>query len=55
MQGLEDHCFRFTSDESFNGCQAQMADKWSAWGIKAAVGYNSSSSVLKFLQLIKLS
>ena len=24
-------------------------------GIKAAVGYNSSSSVLKFLQLIKFS
>ena len=55
MQGLEDHCFRFTSDELFNGLPAQLVDEWSAWGIKAAVCYNSSSSVLKFLQLIKLS
>ena len=55
MHGLEDHCFRFTSDELFNGLPAQLVDEWSAWGVKAAVGYNSSSSVLKFLQLIKLS
>ena len=55
MQGLEDHYFRFTSDELFNGLPAQLVDKWSAWGIKAAVGYNSCSSILKFLQLIKLS
>ena len=54
MQGLEDHCFRFTSDELFNGLPAQLVDKWS-WGIRAAVGYNSSNSVLKFLQLIKPS
>ena len=52
MQGLEDHCFRFTSDELFNGLPAQLVDEWSTWGVKAAVGYNSSSSVLKFLQLI---
>ena len=45
MQGLEDHYFRFTSDELFNGLPAQLVDKWSAWGIKAAVGYNSCSSV----------
>ena len=55
MQGLEDHCFRFAGDEFFNGLPAQLVDKWSAWGVKAAVGYNSSSSILKFLQLIKLS
>ena len=55
MQGLEDHYFRFTSDELFNGLPAQLVDKWSAWGIKAAVGYKSSSSVLKFLPLIMLS
>ena len=40
MQGLEEHYFRFTSDELFNGLPAQLVDKWSAWGIKAAVGYN---------------
>ena len=55
MQGLEDHCFRFTRDEFFNGLPAKLVDEWSAWGVKAAVGYNFSSSVLKFLQLIKLS
>ena len=49
MQGLEDHYLRFTSDELFNGLPAQLVDKWSAWGIKAAVGYNSCSSILKFL------
>ena len=38
MQGLEDHCFRFTSDELFNGLPAQLVDKWSARGVKAAVG-----------------
>ena len=48
MQGLEDHCFRLTSDSTaFNGLPTQLADKWSAWGVKAAVGYNSSSSVLE--------
>ena len=45
MQGLEDHCFRFTSYELFNGLPAQLVDEWSAWGAKAAVGYSSSSSV----------
>ena len=55
MQGLEDRCFRFTSDELFNGLPAQLVDEWSTWAVKAAVGYNSSSSALKFLQLIKLS
>ena len=55
MRGLEDHCFRFTSNELLNGLPAQLIDKWSAWGIKAAVGYYSSNSVLKFLQLIKFS
>ena len=55
MQGLEDHCFRFTSYEFFSGLPAQLVDEWSAWGVKAAVGYNSCSSVLKFLQMSKLS
>ena len=55
MQGLEDHCFRFASDELFNGLPAKLVDEWSASGVKAAVGYNSSSSVLRFLQMIKLS
>ena len=55
MQGLEDHCFRFNSDELLNGLPAQLVDKWSAWGVKAAAGYNSGSSVLKLLQLIKFS
>ena len=55
MQRLEDRCFRFTIDELFNGLPAQLVDEWSTWGVKDAVGYNSSSSVLKFLQLIKLS
>ena len=55
MQGLEDHCFRFAGDEFFNGLPAQLVDKRSAWGVKAAFGHNSSSSILKFLQLIKLS
>ena len=41
MQGLEDHCFRFTSDKLFNGLPAQLIDKWSARGVKAAVGYTS--------------
>ena len=49
MQALEDHCFRFTSDEFFNGLPAQLVNKWSAWSVKAAVSYNSSSSVLKSL------
>ena len=30
MQGLEDNCFRFTSDELFNCLSAQLVDKWSA-------------------------
>ena len=55
MQGLEDHCFRFTSYELFNGLPGRLVDEWSAWGVKTAVAYNSSSSVLKFLQLSKLS
>ena len=55
MQGLEDHCLRFTSDELFNGLPAQLVDKWSTLDVKAAFGYNSCSSVLMFLQLIKSS
>ena len=48
MQGLEDHCFRFTSDLLFKGLPGQLVDKWSARGVKAAVDYNCSSSVSKF-------
>ena len=33
MQGLQDHCFRFTGDELFNGLLAQLVDKCSAWGV----------------------
>ena len=52
MQGLEDHRFRFTSDELFNGLPAQLVDKWSALGIKAAVGYNSLGQNLKNFGII---
>ena len=54
MQGLQDHYFRFTRNE-FNGLPSQLVDEWSPWGVKAAVGYNSSSSALKFMQLSKLN
>ena len=54
MLGLQDHSFRFTSYDFFNGLPAQPVNKWSTWRVKAAVGYNSSSLVSKFLQLIKL-
>ena len=29
MQGLEDHCFRLTRHEFFNGLPAQPVNKWS--------------------------
>ena len=54
MQGREEHCFRFTSYEFFDGLPAKPVNKWSAWGVKATAANNPSSSVLKFLQLIKL-
>ena len=41
MQGLEDHCFTFISYEFFNALPAQPANKWSAWVVKAAVGYKN--------------
>ena len=48
MQGLEDHCFAFNSDELLNGLPAQqLVDQSSAWGVKAAAGYNSSNSVFE--------
>ena len=49
------HHFLFTINKLFNGLPAKLFDKRSTWGIKAAVRYDPSSSVLKFLQLIDLS
>ena len=42
-------------NEFSNGLPTQTFNKWTAWGIKAAVCYNSSSTVLEFLQLINFS
>ena len=45
MQKLENHCCAFTSYEFFTILLAQLVDKWSAWSVKAAICYNSRSSV----------
>ena len=42
-------------NEFSNGLPTKTFDKWTTWGIKAAVCYNSSSTVLEFLQLINFS
>lgn len=55
MTGLEYHRHRLISYDAFNCLSARFIYKWCDWGIKAAIGYDSSSSVLKYLQLIKLS
>ena len=52
IERLEDHCFRLIANEFFNGLPAQLCNKWSAWGIKAAICYDPSSTSLKFLQLV---
>ena len=43
MQGLEDHCFRFTTYEFFKDFPAQPVNELSAWGVKAVVGYDAGS------------
>ena len=35
----------------FNGLLAQLHNKWSAWGIKAAICYDSSCNISELLQL----
>ena len=52
---LVDHRSRILVDKLTNGFPTKTPNEWSAWGIKIAVGYNSSSSVLKFLKLINIS
>ena len=47
---LEDHNLRLITNEFFNGLPTQPFDKRSARGIKAAIGYDSGSTILKFLQ-----
>ena len=52
---LVDYQRRILVDELTNVFPAKTPDEWPTWGIKAAVRYNSSSSVLKLLELINLS
>ena len=46
---LEDHCFSLVAKELFNGIPAQLCNKLSAWGIKAAICYDPSSTILKLV------
>ncbi len=55
IEGFENHCLRLISDKLINGFPSQAINKRSAWGIVAAISYNSSSSVLKLLQLLNFS
>ena len=48
MQGFEDHYFRFTSDELFNGLPAQLVDK-SLW-IFGGGALHQHCGYLKILQ-----
>ena len=50
IKRLEDHNLRLITNEFFDGLPAQPFDKRSARGIKAAIGYDSGSTILKFLQ-----
>ena len=50
IKRLEDHNLRLITNEFFNGLPTQPFDKRSARGIKAAVGYDSGSTILKLLQ-----
>ena len=52
MQGFENHCFSFTIYKPLNGLPSKLLDKWPALGIKADIGYDPCSTILKFLQLI---
>ena len=47
IERLEDHRFRLTANEFFNGLPAQLCNEWSAWGIKAAICNDSSSTILE--------
>ena len=49
---FKDHCLRFIGNQFVNGLPSHPFDKRSAWGIKTAICYYPSSTVLKFLQLI---
>ena len=50
IKRLEDHNLRLITNEFFDGLPTQPFDKRSARGIKAAIGYDSGSTILKFLQ-----
>ena len=52
---LEDHQSRLLVDKLANGFPTKTPYEWPTWGIKAAVRYNSGSSVLKLLELINIS
>ena len=52
VERLEDHYFRLIINEFFNGLPAQLCNKWSAWGIKAAICDDSSSTILELLQMV---
>ena len=54
MQGLEEHYFRFTSDELFNGLPAQLVDEWSTWGVKAAMYARQLATFKKSSKFIML-
>ena len=47
IKRLEDHNLRLITNEFFNGLPTQPFDERSARGIKAAVGYDSGSTILK--------
>ena len=49
IQGLKDHCFRFTGNQLVNGPPSNSLDKRSAWDITAAICCYPSSTILKFL------
>ena len=46
MQGLEDHCLRFTGNQLVNGLPSQLFDERSAWGIEAAVRYYETRQIM---------
>ena len=55
ISDLKTIVFDWAVNKLFNGLSPKQFDKWSTWGIKAAIHYDSSSSILKFLQLVGLS
>ena len=54
IERLEGHRFKLIANEFFSGLPAQLLDKYSAWGIEAAICNDSSSMILKLCQLIKM-